>query len=389
MGDATTAGVQFKFKSCPSLFIVALSNIMVASVTWLLSSRPQTLFNLSQDFQVYSSGLSSGTTSSDGAKPHELLEYLPSRIESFFVDNGIALGLNVETPEPSGCTEWNNATSPIAADLASFQAELKDYNDRMKAFPGTVKDLREHITTNYSICDTLMLHPEGLKGIFPSGTLTQTIHGLMEPIVPPMRHPSFCSGRNFLMSLDYMVHDFPGYCRRLKRTSRIVLVDMGASLDFHGDDLSPAIYLTNIYQRFGFHFDHIYAFEISRKEPDQVFGRVPKDLFAAYHWINVGVSHDQDSMQNPWNMILDTYNEDDMVVIKLDIDTSVIEVALTQQLLQNPELMKLVDAFYFEHHVRLAELSPYWGGSMSGSLYGSIKLFTDLRRAGIDAHSWV
>ena len=77
------------------------------------------------------------------------------------------------------------------------------------------------------------------------------------------------------------------------------------------------------------------------------------------------------------------------VVIKLDIDTSVIEVALTQQLLQNPELMKLVDAFYFEHHVRLAELSPYWGGSMSGSLYGSIKLFTDLRRAGIDAHSWV
>lgn len=384
MSESTTDQRQRStLKVSPSWVVVVLSNVLVSSLTWLLASRPRSPY-VSQNALEFSSGLSTGS------QAFQLLDYVPSRIEQYFVDHGIELGLNIETPEPSACTEWKNKASPIAADLASFKAELKVYNRKMKAFPGTVKDLREHITTNYSICDTLKLHPEGLKGIFPSGTLTQTANGLVEPIFPPMRHPSFCDkGGKMLMSLEYLVHDFPAYCRRLKRTSRVVLVDMGASLDFHGSSVSPAIYLTHIYQRFGFHFDHIYAFEISIKEPDQVFQRLPPDLFAAYHWINVGVSHDQNSTQNPWNMILDTYNEDDFVVIKLDIDHSMTEVPLTKQLLATPALLKVVDAFYFEHHVHFEELSPYWTGSMSGSLHDSIKLFTELRRAGVDAHSWV
>jgi hypothetical protein len=303
---------QSKFKAWPSWFIVALSNILVASVTWLLSSSPQqTLLNVSEGLLDFSSKLASMEDGKIVPEEGPVFQYVPSSIEKFFIDHGMELGLNVETPDPSGCTEWKNETSPIAADLASFHAELQDYNRRMAAFNGTVKDLRKHITTNHSICDTLMLHPQGLEGIFPSGTLTQTAHGYLEPIFPPMRHPSFCSDQSFLMSLEYMVHDFPRYCRKLKRTSRIVLVDMGASLDFHGSAVSPAIYLTHIYHRFGFHFDHIYAFEISKKEPEQVFQRLPTDFFAAYHWINVGVSPDHDSIQNPWNMIVDTYDEDD------------------------------------------------------------------------------
>ena len=113
------------------------------------------------------------------------------------------------------------------------------------------------------------------------------------------------------MTLEYLVHDFAFYCRQLKPTSRIILIDMGAALDFHGSAMSPAIYLTHVYQRFGFHFDHIYAFEIAPKQPQAVFDRVPSDLFAAYHWINVGVSPELNSTQNPWRMLLETYNEDD------------------------------------------------------------------------------
>jgi len=77
------------------------------------------------------------------------------------------------------------------------------------------------------------------------------------------------------------------------------------------------------------------------------------------------------------------------VVVKLDIDHGPTEMPLARQLMENPKLSKLVDAFYFEHHVHLQELSPYWDDTMSGSLQQSIKLFTDLRRLGVDSHSWV
>ena len=327
-----------------SLVIVVGSNILVASLTWILSSRPQNLRNFTAHTLDFSSSESTTAVDVDAKQQIQVLDYVPSRIESFFVEHGDELGLNVESPDPSGCTEWKSATSPIAADLASFQAELNDYNERMKAFPGTVKDLREHITANnHSICDTLMLHPQGLKGIFPSGSLTQTAKGLLEPIVPPMRHPQFCTKRYFLMSLEYMVHDFPAYCRQLKRSSRIILIDMGAALDFHGDEMSPAIYLTHIYQRFGFHFDHIYAFELAPKEPQAVFERVPADIFAAYHWINVGVSPEPNSTQNPWTMLLDTYNEDDFGELTpgstIRIPTLLVH---TLTILSTPSLTKLL-----------------------------------------------
>jgi len=37
---------------------------------------------------------------------------------------------------------------------------------------------------------------------------------------------------------------------------------------------------------------------------------------ASYHWIDVGVLSDKDSMRNQLKMVLDKYNEDDLVIIK-------------------------------------------------------------------------
>jgi hypothetical protein len=180
-------------------------------------------------------------------------------------------------------------------------------------------------------------------------------------------------------------------CRKLKRTSRIVLVDMGASLDFHGGGPSsmPAVYLTQLYRKFGFKFDHIYAYEVTPQEPAHVFERVPDELMASYHWINVGVSADPTSSLNPLKMLLQNFNEDDFIVIKLDIDTSSIEVPLARQLLNDMALHGLVDQFYFEHHVMLGELKGSWQKSMKGSVRDSLEFFIGLREAGIAAHSWV
>jgi hypothetical protein len=195
--------------------------------------------------------------------------------------------------------------------------------------------------------------------------------------------------RKYLMSLEYLVHDFAAMCRQLKPTSRTVLIDMGASLDFHASDVQPAVYLTSLFRKFGFRFDHIYAYEISPKKPAQVFERVPDELKAAYHWINVGVESDPNSGLNPLKMLLENYDEDDFIVIKLDIDTAHVEVPLANQLLEDDRFARLVDSFYFEHHVFLKELENNWGGSMADTVHNSLKLFRGLREKGIPAHYWV
>lgn len=111
-------------------------------------------------------------------------------------------------------------------------------------------------------------------------------------------------------------------CQRLTPFSRTVFIDMGASLSFHEKEkLNPAVYILNTYKRFGFPFDHVYAYEVSTQEPAKVFQMVPDDLLYSYHWINVGVESDPNGKMNPLRMLLEQYTEEDFVVIKLDIDT--------------------------------------------------------------------
>jgi len=190
------------------------------------------------------------------------------------------------------------------------------------------------------------------------------------------------------MSLDYLVHDFGTMCRKLKPTSRIVLFDMGARLQFM-DVKSPAIYLTELFQKFGFPFDHIYAYEITPTRPANVFQLVPRKLLSAYHWINVGMEATPDSHLNPFTTLLDKFNEDDLILVKLDIDTPQLEMALAQQLLNDERLLQLVNHFYFEHHVPLWEMSPHWREGVSGTVQESLDLFTKLRQRGVAAHFWV
>lgn len=90
------------------------------------------------------------------------------------------------------------------------------------------------------------------------------------------------------MSLDYLIHDFHSICKRLRRHTRTVFVDMGASLAFHNRLDSPAVYINKIYRKFGIHFDHIYAYEITPTKPEDAYAKVPEELMSSFHWINLG-----------------------------------------------------------------------------------------------------
>ena len=193
------------------------------------------------------------------------------------------------------------------------------------------------------------------------------------------------------MKLDYLVHDFEAMCHNLKPTSKRILIDKGAALNFH-DHVQPVINLLDLYDKFGFHFDHIYAFEMQSTSPNKVYGKLlPEKYFPSYHWINVGVTAEEGHKLNPLHSILKTFDEDDFIVVKLDIDTGSIEVPLAIQLLEDKDEIygKLVDQFYFEHHVRQQELAVYWKKSMKGSVKKSFDLFSGLRKNGVPAHFWV
>jgi hypothetical protein len=263
-----------------------------------------------------------------------------------------------------------------------YRRDLDEYAARVKAFSATIPDLR--LRANNDVCQSVDM----LAGL-PNQQLSYTSKaGYVEPLLPPMRHPIFCeTRRGNLLNLNYLVHDFGTLCRNLQRTSRIVLVDMGASLQFYGE--SPALYLMDLFRRFGFPFDHIYAFELKPTEPAEVYKNLPPHFMSAYHWINVGVSVEPGNVLNPFTTIKKNFNEDDLIIVKLDIDTPHLEMALVQQLLDDDELSRLIDQFYFEHHVGLKELERQWGSQIRGTVKDSLELFYKLRQKGVPAHFWV
>lgn len=93
---------------------------------------------------------------------------------------------------------------------------------------------------------------------------------------------------------------------------------------------------------------------------------------------------------NPLHSILSQFNEDDFIVVKLDIDTSSIEVPLAHQVLDGgPDGIyhRLIDQFYFEHHVHIKEIYG-WYKSAEGTIRDSLELFAGLRERGVPAHFW-
>jgi hypothetical protein len=113
----------------------------------------------------------------------------------------------------------------------------------------------------------------------------------------------------------------------------------------------------NLYEKFGFHFDHIYGFEITFTNPKKVYeDLLPAKYLHNFHWINVGVNHEEGHKLNPLHSILSRFDENDFIVVKLNIDTARVELPLACQLLEGGKdglYQKLIDQFYFEHHANL------------------------------------
>ena len=69
------------------------------------------------------------------------------------------------------------------------------------------------------------------------------------------------------------MYDVEAMRRKLKPTSKRLLIDMGVSLDFHGDH-QPIVNLMNLYENLGVNFDHMYAFEMETADQNDVYGKL-------------------------------------------------------------------------------------------------------------------
>jgi hypothetical protein len=374
-----------------------------------------------------SSGDTSTLSLSTPSNPNNSKKYIPASVESYIMDHLDKWGWNVPSETVSGCAIWTFAdvtTQQIYHSLHSFKDDLLQYNqavDKFEPIPDLMQKIRKlpifqegdnlgstsRLEDDYkkslsTICKSASINndnnPNGIQSLFTKSqqlSYTKT-SGYVEPLMPPMRHPDFCLGdtsENTLMRIDYLIHDFESMCMKLKPTSRRILIDMGASFTYKINGGKAMIDLIDIYKKFGFVFDHMYGYEKKFEDPEKVYkDLIPKDLIPAYHWINAGVSSDKDSNLNPLYSIIKNYDEDDLIIVKLDIDTSSIEVPLANQLLHDETLHTLVDQFYFEYHVHMAEMKPWWGRynhwRNDGSMKDAFQLMYGLRQKGIPAHFW-
>ena len=319
-------------------------------------------------------------------------KYIPSRLERKVMKvSRSALGYDKNGAK--GCNVfWNKSDTELYGDYHQYMAKLDNFGHATSRFrvDEDVEDIRLlSDAKRKKICKKMdkLLH----DNFNAKADLSLTNVGHVEPLLPPMRHPRYCEkGGPYLLNIEYLVHDFGFMCRQMKSGTRTAFFDLGASLQFHVGNSNPALNLVALFRRFGIQFDHYYAFEYTVIPPKKVYEKIPEELLPAYHWYNVPVESSPASKQNPWTSLLSKFKPEDLVIIKLDIDTSSIEIPLFQELAQD-KYARLVDHVYFEHHVTMLPLLKLWKdhGTVNGTLQESLDMFTSLRERGIGAHSWV
>ena len=173
--------------------------------------------------------------------------------------------------------------------------------------------------------------------------------------------------------------------------SRKILFDLGASFfNGVGDTTTSSSVLGTrwFYEYFrlnSLYFDRIIAFEATQYSPKTYWNQIPDDIIGLFTFINVGV--EKQGKFNPWNILKSIAKIHDYVIIKLDIDTPILENELIEQILRDKSISSLIDEMFFEMHITVNEMTPFWG-TPPGRLNDTYITFTKLRQLGIRMHSW-
>jgi len=165
--------------------------------------------------------------------------------------------------------------------------------------------------------------------------------------------------------------------------------------DAGGSTFNEALsFLLGMYTGHGIVFDEVYVWEYKKQGTESYWMNVDKDTRAYWEprltfYDGIGVTAEKNHEHNPVDRIFKICAPEDYCAFKLDIDTPQVETPLYEQLLEAPtETQAKLDEFFFEHHVN-GVMHPWWGDAINGTFADSYKLFGELRKLGVRAHSWV
>ena len=231
-----------------------------------------------------------------------------------------------------------------------------------------------------------------------NSTHHKSIHRIpIEPLFGALRHPLTCGSNEkfdeqYVLNKDYMIPVFKNeiFPHLIPGISKCFLFDLGASLYTEGAGGASQSWFVDTYTNRGIFFDRILAWEAAPHPPKEIFDQYPQFALSVISYFNIPASTSTTSIQNPLNILKYACREKDFVVLKIDIDNSKVEMEFIAQILADDSISSLIDEMYFEHHVGLSPMANHgWGGTIDGDIMQSYQLFTNLRRKGIRAHSWV
>lgn len=216
----------------------------------------------------------------------------------------------------------------------------------------------------------------------------QPIQIFIEPLAGILRHPSVCLPRSDIVNKNYMLLD--GW--ESQASKRSFYFDVGASTWTTGLGGASQQWIVAAYKGLCVNFDQIYAWEATSIPDSTVMDQIPVEFIGKYHWYNVPASAEPGNKLNPLAVILAETRPEDFVVLKLDVDNWRVEESIVNQILNSTDLSSRIDEMFWEHHADFQPMARVWGPAAvhRGLTMGdSIKLFSELRRRGIRAHSWV
>ena len=195
------------------------------------------------------------------------------------------------------------------------------------------------------------------------------------------------------------------------RGGRVKFFDLGASEGFRGipggvpdatpdrgGGLTPSIPLFyRMYEDRCLTFDEIYGWEIDTKiTPTAWWGSLPPEIRRKVHFYEVPVNEGREAVSGvdtprPDSFIQflkATVTQEDFVVVKVDIDTPAIELAIVEAIAARPELSSLIDEIFFEYHFYFDGRYIGWTETHN-DVDDALRLMLRLRQAGVRAHFWI
>lgn len=185
------------------------------------------------------------------------------------------------------------------------------------------------------------------------------------------------------------------------RAARNLLFDLGCADYGHelskpktmGGGIQPSLPLLQaIYRRGCVTFDGIWAWEAKPKNPAKWWKHVSNATRAILRFANKPVAIDEF-----FSTLRREARPEDFVVVKLDIDTPSLEMAMVHAIAEREDLYTLIDELFFEYHVSLRALGNSTAheavrvqdGMSDSTVSEAVRLMQRLRTRGVRSHFWV